>query len=77
MYVAVVAIVLGHGLVLGSVLVLKYGLALWLVFHAFVPPARGADAPGPVRAVVRGVPPEREALVAANPAVGRLSAVRL
>jgi protein-S-isoprenylcysteine O-methyltransferase Ste14 len=36
MYVAVVAIVLGQGLVLGSVILLRYALLLWLLFHAFV-----------------------------------------
>lgn len=36
MYVAVVSLVLGQGLLLGSRAVLGYALALWLVFHLFV-----------------------------------------
>ena len=35
-YVAVVALVLGQGLFFGSVRVLEYGLATWLVTHVFV-----------------------------------------
>jgi len=35
-YVAVVAMVLGQGLLFGSVQVLEYGLAAWLVTHVFV-----------------------------------------
>ena len=36
MYVAVVWIILGQGLVLGDVRVLGYGGLVWLVFHLFV-----------------------------------------
>lgn len=36
MYVAVVAIVLGQGLLLGSGRVLAYGAVAWLVMHVFV-----------------------------------------
>lgn len=36
MYVAVVAVILGQALLLGSARVLAYGVALWLVFHLFV-----------------------------------------
>src|SRR5215475_3139658 len=36
MYVAVVSLILGQGLLFGSVQVLEYGLALWLGFHLFV-----------------------------------------
>jgi protein-S-isoprenylcysteine O-methyltransferase Ste14 len=36
MYVAVVWIILGQGLVLGDVRVLGYGALVWLAFHLFV-----------------------------------------
>jgi protein-S-isoprenylcysteine O-methyltransferase Ste14 len=36
MYVAVVALILGQGLVFGSVRVLEYGLAVWAGFFLFV-----------------------------------------
>jgi protein-S-isoprenylcysteine O-methyltransferase Ste14 len=36
MYVAVVSVILGQALLFGHVKVLAYGLAMWLVFHAFV-----------------------------------------
>jgi len=36
MYVAVLAIVIGQGLVLGSGALLQYAALLWLLFHAFV-----------------------------------------
>src|SRR5262250_657495 len=36
MYVAVVSLIFGQGLLFGSVQVLEYGLALWLGFHLFV-----------------------------------------
>ena len=36
MYVAVLAIVVGQGLVLGSGALLQYAALLWLLFHAFV-----------------------------------------
>jgi protein-S-isoprenylcysteine O-methyltransferase Ste14 len=36
MYVAVVAVIVGQGLILGDVQVLGYGALLWLVFHLFV-----------------------------------------
>jgi protein-S-isoprenylcysteine O-methyltransferase Ste14 len=36
MYVAVVAVIVGQGLILGDVRVLGYGALLWLVFHLFV-----------------------------------------
>ena len=36
MYVAVVSIILGQGLLLGDVYVLGYGLVVWLVVHLFV-----------------------------------------
>ena len=36
MYVAVVAVILDQGLVLGNFRVLAYGAAVWLGFHLFV-----------------------------------------
>jgi protein-S-isoprenylcysteine O-methyltransferase Ste14 len=36
MYVAVSALILGQGLVFGNVVVLEYGLIVWLAFLAFV-----------------------------------------
>ena len=36
MYLAVVAVIVGQGLVLGNVRVLEYGALVWLVFHLFV-----------------------------------------
>lgn len=36
MYVAVVSLIVGQGLLFGSVQVLEYGLTLWLGFHLFV-----------------------------------------
>ncbi len=36
MYLAVVSIVIGQGLLLGSTRVLVYGTLLWLAFHVFV-----------------------------------------
>jgi protein-S-isoprenylcysteine O-methyltransferase Ste14 len=36
MYVGVVALVMGQGLLIGSSAVLGYGAALWLTFHLFV-----------------------------------------
>lgn len=36
MYVAVLAVVIGQGLVLGGVTLLLYGLVLWVLFSAFV-----------------------------------------
>ena len=36
MYVAVVSLILGQGLFFGSVLVLEYGIAVWVGFHLFV-----------------------------------------
>jgi protein-S-isoprenylcysteine O-methyltransferase Ste14 len=36
MYVAVLALIFGQGLLFGSVTLLEYGLALWLGFFAFV-----------------------------------------
>jgi protein-S-isoprenylcysteine O-methyltransferase Ste14 len=36
MYVAVLAIVIGQSLVLGSVVLLRYAVLVWLVVHAFV-----------------------------------------
>lgn len=36
MYVAVLSLILGQGLLFGSVAVLEYGLAVWLGFIAFV-----------------------------------------
>ena len=36
MYVAVVALILGQGLLFGSVLVLEYGIAVWVAFYLFV-----------------------------------------
>ncbi len=35
-YIAVVAAILGQGLVFGSVPVLEYGVLIWLAFHVFV-----------------------------------------
>jgi protein-S-isoprenylcysteine O-methyltransferase Ste14 len=36
MYVAVVAVILGQGLLLGNLSVLRYGALVWLAFHLFV-----------------------------------------
>jgi len=36
MYVAVVSLILGQGLVFGDVRVLEYGIAVWTAFHLFV-----------------------------------------
>jgi len=36
MYVAVVAVIFGQGLILGNVRVLEYGVLVWLCFHLFV-----------------------------------------
>jgi protein-S-isoprenylcysteine O-methyltransferase Ste14 len=36
MYVAVVSVILGQGLLCGSVRVLEYGIAVWAAFHLFV-----------------------------------------
>jgi len=36
MYVAVVAVIAGQGLILGSIRVLEYGGIVWLAFHMFV-----------------------------------------
>ncbi len=36
MYVAVVAIIMGQGLVFGNMRVLAYGAVVWLAFHLFV-----------------------------------------
>lgn len=36
MYVAVVSLILGQGLLFGSVRVLEYGIAVWVGFHLFV-----------------------------------------
>src|SRR5271163_3142223 len=36
MYVAVVSIILGQGLLLANVTVLEYGAAVWLIAHVFV-----------------------------------------
>jgi len=36
MYVAVVMVILGQGLILGSVALLAYGGVVWLLFHLFV-----------------------------------------
>ena len=36
MYVAVVSLILGQGLVFGDVRVLEYGTAVWTAFHLFV-----------------------------------------
>jgi protein-S-isoprenylcysteine O-methyltransferase Ste14 len=36
MYVAVVALILGQGLIFGNVRVLEYGALIWLAFHLFV-----------------------------------------
>ena len=36
MYVAVVALILGQGLLFGNVRVLEYGALVWLCFHVFV-----------------------------------------
>ena len=36
MYVGVVTVVLGQGLLIGSPRVLGYGIVLWLIFHLFV-----------------------------------------
>jgi protein-S-isoprenylcysteine O-methyltransferase Ste14 len=36
MYIAVVSLILGQGLFFGSVLVLEYGIAVWVAFYLFV-----------------------------------------
>ena len=36
MYVAVVSLILGQGLLFGSVRVLEYGITVWVLFHFFV-----------------------------------------
>ncbi len=36
MYVAVVALILGQGVLFGDVAVLEYGVVVWAAFHAFV-----------------------------------------
>ncbi|HKF21680.1 MAG TPA: isoprenylcysteine carboxylmethyltransferase family protein [Candidatus Angelobacter sp.] len=36
MYVAVTSLILGQGLLLGSVSVLEYGLVVWVGFHLFI-----------------------------------------
>jgi protein-S-isoprenylcysteine O-methyltransferase Ste14 len=36
MYIAVVAVIIGQGLVLGNMRVLEYGMLVWLGFHLFV-----------------------------------------
>ncbi|MBZ5524990.1 MAG: isoprenylcysteine carboxylmethyltransferase family protein [Acidobacteriia bacterium] len=36
MYIAVVSVILGQGLLFGSVRVLEYGAMVWLAFHLFV-----------------------------------------
>jgi protein-S-isoprenylcysteine O-methyltransferase Ste14 len=36
MYVAVVSLILGQGLFFGSILVLEYGIAVWVGFYLFV-----------------------------------------
>jgi protein-S-isoprenylcysteine O-methyltransferase Ste14 len=36
MYVAILAILVGQGLVLGSAVLLQYALVVWLVFHLWV-----------------------------------------
>jgi protein-S-isoprenylcysteine O-methyltransferase Ste14 len=36
MYIAVVSLILGQGLLFGSVLVLEYGIAVWVAFYLFV-----------------------------------------
>jgi len=36
MYVAVVSLIVGQGLLFGNPLVLGYGLVVWAAFHAFV-----------------------------------------
>ena len=50
MYVAVTSLILGQGLLFGSVRVLEYGFAVWLAFHLFVlvyeePTLRGTFGP--------------------------------
>ena len=36
MYMAVVSLILGQGLVFGDVRILEYGIAIWAAFHLFV-----------------------------------------
>jgi protein-S-isoprenylcysteine O-methyltransferase Ste14 len=36
MYVAVSALIVGQGLLFGSVRILEYGIAIWVAFHLFV-----------------------------------------
>jgi len=36
MYVAVLALIFGQGLLFGSVRILEYGIAIWVAFHLFV-----------------------------------------
>jgi protein-S-isoprenylcysteine O-methyltransferase Ste14 len=64
MYVAVVAMILGQGLLLGNLYVLEYGLAAWLTMHLFVvfyeePTLRrqfGKEYEGYCRKVARWIP---------------------
>jgi protein-S-isoprenylcysteine O-methyltransferase Ste14 len=36
MYVAVLALIFGQGLLFGSIRILEYGIAIWVAFHLFV-----------------------------------------
>lgn len=36
MYVAVLSLILGQGLLFGSIRTLEYGIAVWMAFHLFV-----------------------------------------
>lgn len=60
MYVAVTALILGQGLLLGRPVLLAYGAAVWLATHLFVvsyeEPRLRADHPGDYDAYVRHVP---------------------
>ena len=36
MYISVVSLIVGQGLLLGNIRVLEYGVLVWLAFHLFV-----------------------------------------
>ena len=76
MYVAILAIVLGQSLVLGSARLLVYAALVWLVFHVRRPGVRGTEAHATFGACVPRVPGAGRALVAEGAAVGMNSATK-
>jgi protein-S-isoprenylcysteine O-methyltransferase Ste14 len=60
MYVAVVAVIAGQGLIFGNVRLLAYGALVWLAFHLFViayeEPALRTTFGTEYEAFCRGVP---------------------